>query len=126
MKTGKVNELVVAELLRCELALLDPEVRRNRRRLEALLAEDFSEVGATGRVWSRAEVLEMLTSEEFSPPAVENFACREIGKGIMLVTYRTVRASQENSDRLVAFRSSIWSRAGGRWKLRFHQGTRLP
>ena len=70
---------------------MDPAVRRDRERVAALLAEDFVEFGSSGRVWTRESILELLATETYTPPAVEDFACRMLGEDVALVTYRAVR-----------------------------------
>ena len=119
-----VSKLVSSQLLRCELELLTPEIRRNRRSVSALLAPDFKEIGASGKVWSRKEILDLLATEDFAPLVMENFACRLIERNVVLVTFRTVRTNPQGGEQIVALRSSIWTKISGKWKLRFHQGTR--
>ena len=120
----EVDKAVEDELLRKEKLLLDTLVRRNRSQVEALLADDFFEFGASGRVWTREAILDLLASEDYIPPAVEDFACRFIADGVALVTYRTVRINPETGQRDAALRSSLWTLQSGRWVVCFHQGTR--
>jgi hypothetical protein len=110
-------------LLRNEQALLDPAVRRDRDRVSALLAEDFVEFGASGRAWTREEILDLLATEDYEPPAVEDFRCVPIGMGVALVTYRTVRTDWQTGAISAALRSSLWTKEAGEWRVRFHQGT---
>jgi hypothetical protein len=119
-----VAKAVAAELLRAEMLLLDPAVRRDRARVSALLANDFFEFGASGRIWTRDQILDLLATEEYSPPVVEDFACHRIADNVVLVTYRTVRMNKETGQREAALRSSLSIRRSGTWKIRFHQGTR--
>lgn len=124
--THRVDDATAAELKRLELLLMDPAVRRDRERVAALLHEDFLEFGSSGRVWSRTTTLELLATETYTRPEVEDFACRALGLDAVLVTYRTVRRG-ENGERATTLRSSIWIRdgiEGEEWKMRFHQGTR--
>ena len=119
-----VAKAVAAELLRAEMTLLDPSVRHDPSRVSAFLADDFFEFGASGRVWTRDQILELLATEEYAPPIVEDFACHRIADEVVLVTYRTVRINKELGHREAALRSSLWIRRSGTWKIRFHQGTR--
>ncbi len=119
-----VAKAVAAELLRAEMLLLDPAVRRNRDRVASLLANDFLEFGASGRIWTRTQILDLLATEEYSPPVVEDFVCHRIADDVVLATYRTVRMNEETGQRETALRSSLWIRRSGTWKIRFHQGTR--
>jgi ribonuclease HI len=118
----KIEE-VCAHLIRCELALLDPVVRRDRTRVDALLAEDFLEFGSSGRVWDRTTILGLLESEEYIAPAADELKCARFGADAALVTYRTVRTDDAGA-RSVTLRSSLWIRDAGRWRVRFHQGTK--
>ena len=44
-------------VIAAQMALLSPEVRTARDRLEVLLADDFVEVGASGRRWERDAIV---------------------------------------------------------------------
>jgi hypothetical protein len=78
------NELsddgLCAQLRSLELALLDPATRRDRSRVAELLTEDFEEFGSSGRVWSRAAILELLATEEYSPQPWRIFAAYCLAK----------------------------------------------
>ena len=113
-----------AHLQTCEQALLDPAVRRDRRRVSELLTEDFLEFGSSGRVWTREQILELLETENYQPPAMEDFKCALIADGAALVTYRTVRTDAVTSEKATTLRSSLWTKESGAWRVRFHQGTR--
>ncbi len=112
---------IAAELLRLELQLMDPVFRRDRFAVAALLANDFREFGASGRVWSRETIIEMMATEpEFDPPVVEDFSVQRIAPLVALATYRAVRPGGSS------LRSSLWIQQQGEWKMIFHQGTRVP
>ena len=122
------EKMIFAHVQSCEEALLDPQVRRDRARGAALLADDFQEFGSSGRTWSRAQIVEVLASEDFHKPAMEDFKCDLIGEGVALVTYRTVGANSESGPdqgrKSASLRSSIWVMEGEVWRVRFHQGTK--
>ena len=121
-----VSKAVASELLHAEMLLLDPAVRRDQAQVSALLTEDFFEFGASGRIWRRDEILHLLATESYAPPILEDFACHRLADETVLVTYRTVRANTETEQREAVLRSSIWVHREGKWRIRFHQGTRLP
>jgi hypothetical protein len=122
--SGDAEETICAHLRACEEALLDPLVRRDRARVAELLAEDFREFGSSGRVWTGGEILELLATEDYRAPAMEDFHCDSIGEGVALVTYRTVRMDAESGLRSAVLRSSLWTKKSGAWRVRFHQGTK--
>jgi hypothetical protein len=100
-----------------ELALLDPEVRRDASRVRALLHPEFTEYGASGRVWDRTSVVD-ATAGSAGPIEAFDLRPRRLGADAVLLTYRSRTAGRE------ALRSSTWIRdeAAG-WLLLFHQGT---
>ncbi len=104
------------ELLRLELAI----ARRDEAALPggyaAVLDDAFRETGASGRAWTRTEMLVALAAAPPSDVAIEGFGIERLGDGVILATYQTggVRTAR---------RASIWVRDGARWRLRFHQGT---
>lgn len=120
------EEDVRAYLMQCERALLDPEVRRDRARVAALLADDFEEFGASGRVWSKQTALDLLASEVYAPLTADQMRCAQIAEDVALVTYRAVRIDEIAETRVETLRSSLWVRDSGNWRMRFHQGTRVP
>lgn len=104
-----------------EEQLMRPATRSSRRNLEELLAEDFVEFASTGVAIDRESVISALLLEP--PPAwsIANFEARSLGDGAALVTYTATK-----SGGVSALRCSVWKRYGGRWKMVFHQGTRIP
>ena len=110
-------------LLGLEMELMNPAVRRDRGRVMELLADDFAEFGASGRAWTREEILNLLATEAFEPPQIEDFHCRIIGPGVTLATYRTIRTDTRTGARTNVNRSSIWTFQDGCWRMRLHQGT---
>ena len=113
------SEALKAELLALEERLLDPAVRAVPALVRALLAPEFTEFGASGRVFNRDAILATLASE---PPRVarqaRGFKVRELAPGVALTTWRVTR-----DDGVETLRSSLWQQQGGRWQMVFHQGT---
>ena len=104
-----------------ELRLLQPQVRRARAAVDALLDAEFAEFGASGRRWSRSEILASLAGEERDAAAVaHDLRARRIADGVVLVTYVT-----DDGERRCN-RSSIWRRTPAGWRVCFHQGTPIP
>ena len=109
-----------------EELLLSNAVRKNRAQLSALLADDFREIGSSGRIFSRAEMLEELQAESIHRSVtLTDFACSMLSDALALVTYRTVRNTPE-APPVAALRSSLWGFRDDRWQVLFHQGTKVP
>jgi len=112
---------ISALLLILEKQLMAPDFRKDTARVASLLAEAFCEFGSSGQVWNRAEMLSFLvTEEEKKAPTVENFSCRILSHGVVLVTYKTLSAGARTT-----LRSSIWVHREDRWQIVFHQGTKV-
>jgi ribonuclease HI len=103
-----------------ELRLLDPAVRGERAAVEQLLDPDFRELGASGRIWDKQAVIELLAEEPGERPVVQDLAAERLARDVVLVTYRA-RTPQRSS-----YRASVWVRDGDCWRVRFHQGTPIP
>ena len=56
-ETHEVVDDEVAAVIERELALLTPEVRGSADQLEELLDPDFEEIGKSGRLWTRDEMI---------------------------------------------------------------------
>jgi ribonuclease HI len=105
------------QVIKRELALLEPAIRADPERMRALLHHDFVEFGASGRVWDRTSVAAVTSGTEHRIVATE-FRTVRLGPDAILVTFR----SDDQGRR--ALRSSVWVRdPGAGWLLRFHQGT---
>jgi hypothetical protein len=115
----------VAETLReLEASLLTNAVRKDAARVSDLLAEEFCEFGSSGAVYSKAEMIASLQTGEDVLLTMKGFACRVVGEGVALVTYRSER-EVEGGEVVAALRSSLWVWRDGRWQIVFHQGTRV-
>lgn len=99
-----------------------PEFGTSRAHFEQLTEVDFWEIGASGRCYSRAFVLDEL-ERRFSKPDEEafeakGFHCRSLGEDVYLLTYTLIQ------DQIrVTRRTTIWRKTAAGWKIAFHQGT---
>ena len=115
---------LLQHLKELELALHQPAVRRDAVRIDELLHESFAEIGRSGRVYNRGEVLEMLQREVRAGPVwAQDFSLSEIDNGIALLTYRSAHLDEFGELCRHSLRASLWQRSPRRWQLRFHQGT---
>jgi hypothetical protein len=114
-------------LYELETALHKNEVRSSPQAVAALLADDFIEFGSSGRIFTKAAIIEVLKNESVDQLIhVERFQVRELSPEIALVTYLASRADPYGSISVRALRSSLWKREEGGWRMIFHQGTRIP
>ena len=110
-------------LLALELALARRDEAAIPGGYEAVLAPDFLEIGSSGRLWTRAEILAALHAE---PPnasiSIEAFEIADLGPDLILASYDSLGITSDGEARQ-GRRSSIWVRQDDHWQLRFHQGT---
>lgn len=107
-------EAVVESL---ERELLQPETRADLGRTAVLLHPDFTEIGSSGRLWTRDAMMMALEDNPGGPVELELLGADRLGEKTVLLTYRS--HTREGS----ALRSSLWVLEGAQWRLRFHQGT---
>jgi ribonuclease HI len=105
------------EVVELELRLLDPAVRADRAEVERLLHPEFREIGASGRLWSRDEMVVALAEDPGTGATATEVEARVVADGVVLVSYVAESAAGR------ARRSSLWVRGEDGWRVLFHQGT---
>jgi hypothetical protein len=113
---------ILDELIRREPIFHRPEFGTRRADFEEMTVSDFWEVGASGRRYSRAQVLDVLEKRHAAPREevweATGFHCRKLGEGVYLLTYTLL----QDNERLTR-RTTIWQREADGWKIVYHQGT---
>lgn len=117
-----LDEAQAAEFQRLEEDLLRPEVRADRKRFSAMIAEDFVEFGSSGMVFTKVDVMSDLESLPDVALPLSDFSARELADGVALVTYRSVTRHPDGRE-MHALRSSVWVCIDDTWRMVFHQGT---
>jgi hypothetical protein len=123
VNTSSCNPAEAARVQELEQQLLLPAYRANAAFLNAVLADEFEEVGASGNVFGKAHVLERLPTEDGIRREMQDPQVRQVAPGVLLVTYRVVRT--HGSTVTQSLRSSLWRNNAGNWQMVFHQGTAL-
>ncbi|UIN30579.1 DUF4440 domain-containing protein [Microbacterium binotii] len=110
-----------AAIQAAETALLSSEIRGDRDAVAGLLHPDFTEIGRSGRRWTRAEILEALADEPWrDAPSTDEWRFVDVARNTVLVTYRLRAATT------VSRHSSLWVVSDGTPRMLFHQGTVVP
>jgi hypothetical protein len=113
---------VLAELSGREPIFHRPELGTTRADFEKMTADDFWEVGASGRRYSRAIVLDELEKRYADPHddvwKTTDFRCQKLAPDTYLLTYTLVQQKERRTRR-----STIWQRTAEGWKIVYHQGT---
>jgi len=114
----------VALVMSLERSLLRAAERRSPQVLDALIAPDFREVGASGRRWTRAEIVAAMLAEDgpLGPDVADHdMVGTELADGLVLLEFVT------DAQGRWARRTSLWRRvAPGAWQTFLHQGTLAP
>jgi hypothetical protein len=112
---------ILEELKRLEPLFHGAAVGATPRWFEELVADEFWEVGASGRRYSREFALGVLKTRGRDPTEDEwvtsGFHVSEVAPDNYLLTY-----TLQQPGRLTR-RMTLWRRAGQRWKAVYHQGT---
>ncbi|MEV5444586.1 nuclear transport factor 2 family protein [Streptomyces sp. NPDC052644] len=122
----------VAAAVAGELRLLEPAVRASREQAARLLDPEFTEVGRSGRRWTRHEMLAALPemdggAADAAAYEVSGMAGVVLAPGVVHLTYETVADGRRTR------RSSLWraaapdaGRPGGPAPLRRERNTGPP
>ena len=122
-----LSEADRTEIAAAERTLLDPTVRADPARLAALLADDFIEIGASGRRYTKPEVIAALAREDPGYEAtLTDLEIDELAPGLALTRYRTTARDTAGAAPRHALRTSIWRRTPDGWQMLHHQGTSIP
>jgi len=116
----EITDSLAARIREAEQDLLTTAVRQDARRLRELLHPDLVEIGRSGRLWTRTDLLVDLVEE--SPretPETDEWDLRTLDTNTVLVTYRVTSGPR------VSRHASIWDTSAAAPTLRFHQGTDL-
>ena len=112
---------VLKELQQREPIFHHPELGTTRRDYESMTDEEFWEVGASGRRYSREYVLKTLENRPPNPDeaswVMRDFQCRGIAADNYLITYTLFQGPR------VTRRATLWRRTQAGWKILYHQGT---
>ena len=113
---------VLAELIAREPLFHRPEFGTSEADFAAMVTDDYWEVGASGRRYSRAYVLGVLHERHREPVRddpweTEDFYCRQLAPNLYQLSY-----TLHQGDRLTR-RLTIWRQEQGGWQAVFHQGT---
>ena len=89
----------------------------------SLIADDFFEFGASGKVWTKGEIISAMSQWDPTERTVEDFTVRELSASVCLVTYKVIGVDRKPSP--FSLRSSVWRNNGETWEIVFHQGTNV-
>ena len=96
---------------------LKPAIRSSKEEMDKILADEFTEIGSSGRMFDKEDCMNRdLSQDDLS---MHQFNMQEVAADIVLTTYYLINKTLGRHT----LRSSLWKRIDGRWQLYFHQGT---
>ena len=113
---------ILNELRAREPIFHHPEFGTSRSDFEIMTAPEFWEVGASGKIYSREYVLDLL-EERYANPLSEqleanDFRCQQLAADLYLLTYTLIQDRSRKTRR-----TTIWRRTPAGWQIMYHQGT---
>lgn len=114
------DEALKETIHQLEENLLKPEIRSSKSELTQILADEFFEIGSSGKLLYKDKEI----SEEgigVVKMTMDQFEVHPLSDEIVLTTYRILNEETQQHS----LRSSIWKWADERWQMVFHQGTRV-
>jgi len=97
-----------------------PAARSTRETFEELLDEGFVEFGSSGKVHDRESIISGMSTQSPQAWSIADFKLALLADDVALVTYIATQVGRGSS-----LRSSVWKRRGGKWRMAFHQGTKI-
>jgi len=117
------NKELALHLRQLEVELLSEATRTNLRRLNEIIADEYLEIGKSGKIYSKPEVIEALKKEKYKEIKISGFEITPITDSVILAVYTAYQNRAEKNTIVRSVRSSIWKLFGAGWKIIFHQGT---
>lgn len=117
---------ILKELKQREPIFHRREFGTSRAALENMTSESFWEIGASGRKYTRKDVINTLLERYRQQPIdawetdkwhATAFCCQKISENNYLLTYILIQGTR------ITRRSTIWQKDNDSWKIVYHQGT---
>ncbi|MGD0143792.1 MAG: DUF4440 domain-containing protein [Rhizomicrobium sp.] len=107
-----------------ESRIYQPEIRRDRAKLDALAHSDFFEFGSSGARYSRSDILDLLPLDKSNNKVwAQDWAVQPLGDGFALLTFKSAHEQSDGTLERHTLRASIWALTAQGWQILFHQGT---
>jgi hypothetical protein len=123
-KRKKMNSKEPGSLIKqLEEELLWRAARKDAERLNELIADEFIEIGKSGKIYTKQALIDALKNEKFTKSDITDYKISFISDTIALIVYTSKIYDKAKSKVQSTIRSSIWKSFNGEWKMIFHQGT---
>jgi len=111
-----------------EKSLAEAEKRHDWPAVERLLTDDFVEIAADGKRYSKPEVAAYFPDVQLHDYTMEDVRVQRVADGAVLVTSTVKVDASFRGTRIPShsYVSTLWVRRKGQWKIVFHQVTPIP
>ncbi|ARM90778.1 hypothetical protein GGE16_005798 [Rhizobium leguminosarum] len=114
-------DAILSELAAREPIFHQREFGTSREDLLKMTANDFWEIGASGKIYGRDFVIERLL-ERYKSPEPDDWSCtdfliRPLAENLFQLNYVLQQPGRQTR------RTTLWRRQDGVWQIVFHQGT---
>lgn len=111
------------DLVKLEKELHEPTVRKNRKRLDQLLHDSFTEIGRSGVLFDKNQIMSSLSSESSHSVWSQDYTTQTIDDELVLLTYRSAHVEANKTLSRFSRRASLWRLTDLGWQMIYHQGT---
>ncbi len=113
------------QLRKLEIELHQFDIRTSHSRLNHLIHSSFFEIGYSGNIYSKKDIIDLLLKEDEPTHTVwsQDYQFLELSKNIVQVMYKEASLDAQGILSRHSIRTSIWQKELGRWQVRFHQAT---
>ena len=119
------DDSLYQRIYKLETSLHKLEIRHDPEKLKKLLADNFTEIGSSGKVYTKAQIIKELAGEANINISVHDFQIKLLSPEIILAIYIAEISISYNKSTKQSRRSSIWKYDGQAWRMVFHQGTSI-
>jgi len=118
------TQLVLNQLKELEIELHQKNVRNDINRLNELLHESFLEVGRYGKTFRKSDILANIPKNTISGSIwSQDYELEDLSDDLALITYKSTMMDQDGRLSIYTFRSSLWQKVSGSWRIHLHQWT---
>lgn len=103
-----------------ETSLFKEKFLSNKDYLEKVLHNDYIEYGKSGLIYNKKETIESLYRMKDRNITISKFTSKKIDEKTYIIHYISTHENDIN-----VLRTSIWINESNKWKLYFHQGTKM-
>ena len=117
---------ITEHIKRLELKLLTTNLKGDSALIDELLSDDFEEISSNGQINPRGDVVNwLLGKDNHIQWSLTDFRIKVLTDDLVMAIYVARKLNDPNSTSKGSVRTSIWKHQGDRWKMLFHQASKI-